>query len=266
MDWLLEILSWPVEWSALHGIAEIKTPVLKVCTRTDATPSKYVVRRQGDAYPEEGAKGLTFAYRLPRRPLLTQSMTFHRGLTNPVRARASRPAWYALDNGFPSIEAAETAHAPIVDMACAALSGGGGPVLDLGCGNGALLQRIHERALAVVPFGIDAAADRVEHARTLLPQFADHFITGDMFDSDEIWSSGRRYALALLMPGRLLEAGAERAERLLARLKARCDQLLVYAYGDWLSRFGDFQGLAQKAAIPLTSAAPGATAALARFG
>ena len=27
MDWLLDVLSWPVEWSALHGIAELKTPV-----------------------------------------------------------------------------------------------------------------------------------------------------------------------------------------------------------------------------------------------
>jgi hypothetical protein len=89
MDWLLEILSWPVEWSALHGIAEINTPVLKVCTRTDATPSKYVIRRHGEAYPAEGAQGLTFAYRMPRRPLLTTSMTFHRGLANPVHGAAA---------------------------------------------------------------------------------------------------------------------------------------------------------------------------------
>jgi SAM-dependent methyltransferase len=266
MDWLLEILSWPVEWSALHGIAEIKTPVLKVCTRTDATPSKYVIRRQGEAYPAEGAQGLTFAYRMARRPLLTQSMAFHRGLANPVHARPSRPAWYASDNGFPSVEAAERAHRPIVEMACTALSGRGGPVLDLGCGNGALLQRIHELVTDVVPFGIDAAADRVEHARNLLPEFADHFIAGDMFESDEIWPAERRYALALLMPGRLLEAGAERAGRLSERLMAHCDQLLVYAYGDWLSRFGDLQGLARKAAISLMGVAPGATAGLARFG
>jgi hypothetical protein len=128
------------------------------------------------------------------------------------------------------------------------------------------LQRIHELVTDVVPFGIDAAADRVEHARRLLPEFADHFTAGDMFESDEIWPTERRYALALLMPGRLLEAGAERAGRLSARLMAHCDQLLVYAYGDWLSRFGDLQGLARKAAISLMGVAPGATAGLARFG
>ncbi len=64
MDWLSEILSWPVEWSALHGIAEIKTPVVKIATLTDATPSKYVVRRQGSSYPSDGAKGLSFPYTL----------------------------------------------------------------------------------------------------------------------------------------------------------------------------------------------------------
>jgi hypothetical protein len=37
MECLMETLSWPVEWSALHGIAEIKTPVLKIAALTDAT-------------------------------------------------------------------------------------------------------------------------------------------------------------------------------------------------------------------------------------
>lgn len=83
MDWLLEILSWPLEWSALHGIAEIKTPVLKVSTRTDATATKYTVRRQGPAYPAEGARGLHFPYRRPR-VVMTERPAFQRGLANPL--------------------------------------------------------------------------------------------------------------------------------------------------------------------------------------
>jgi hypothetical protein len=63
LGWLDEILSWPVEWSALHGIAEIKTPILKITTRTDATASKYAVRWLGPSYPVEGARGLGFPYR-----------------------------------------------------------------------------------------------------------------------------------------------------------------------------------------------------------
>jgi hypothetical protein len=86
MDWLVTILRWPVEWSALHGIAEIKTPVVKIITRTDATARKYVVRRAGDLYPDEGGHGLTFPYRSRRIPLLTQSPAFRRGLDNPIES------------------------------------------------------------------------------------------------------------------------------------------------------------------------------------
>jgi hypothetical protein len=84
VDWVLEILSWPVEYSALHGIAEIKTPILKVSTNTDATSRKYTIRRAGESYPVEGPRGLDFPYRLPGRAMLTASRTFQRGLINPI--------------------------------------------------------------------------------------------------------------------------------------------------------------------------------------
>jgi hypothetical protein len=63
MRWVREILSWPVEWSALHGIAEVKTPILKFSTRTDATATKHVIRWNGNGYPRDGATGLRFPYR-----------------------------------------------------------------------------------------------------------------------------------------------------------------------------------------------------------
>lgn len=56
------VLQWPAEWSALHGIAEIQTPILKICGATDATAGKYVVQWLGEEYPEEGASGLAFPY------------------------------------------------------------------------------------------------------------------------------------------------------------------------------------------------------------
>jgi hypothetical protein len=84
VGWLLEILSWPVEWSALHGIAEIKTPVLKATTNTDATAEKYTVRRLGASYPAEGAQGIGFPYARPRRLPVTDSEGFRRGLENPI--------------------------------------------------------------------------------------------------------------------------------------------------------------------------------------
>ena len=62
----LEILNWPVEWSALHGIAEIKTPILKIAKRTDMTPLKYRIRWLGKSFPSEGGRGLDFPYRIGR--------------------------------------------------------------------------------------------------------------------------------------------------------------------------------------------------------
>jgi hypothetical protein len=80
MDWMLDILDWSVQWSALHGIAEIKTPVLKASVRTDATPVGYVVRRPGESRPPEGARGLGFPYRRVRSRRLSQSSGYRRGL------------------------------------------------------------------------------------------------------------------------------------------------------------------------------------------
>jgi len=80
MNWMMEIFSWPVEWTALHGIAEIKTPVIKIITRTDTTSQKHVVRWHGDQYPAEGARGLAFPYRKLPVPRLTGSSGFKHGL------------------------------------------------------------------------------------------------------------------------------------------------------------------------------------------
>ena len=73
VDWMREILSWPVKWSSLHGIAEITTPVCKVSTPTDPTGVRHTVERTGTSYPEEGAQGLGFPYKAPakaRSPLV----------------------------------------------------------------------------------------------------------------------------------------------------------------------------------------------------
>lgn len=63
MDWLQEILVWPIKWSALHGIAELKTPVLKVSKNTDATATTYTIKCLGSSYPVEGARGVNFPYK-----------------------------------------------------------------------------------------------------------------------------------------------------------------------------------------------------------
>jgi hypothetical protein len=60
--WRDSALAWPAEWSALHGIAEVVTPLVKLCFQSDATAAKYVVRWYGDEYPPEASRGLHFPF------------------------------------------------------------------------------------------------------------------------------------------------------------------------------------------------------------
>lgn len=262
MAWLREVLSWPVEWSALHGIAEIKTPLLKICTQTDATPFKYVVKRQGTMYPSEMARGLNFPYQVQSLPRLTSSQGFHRGIDNPIQALPQSEPWYALDNGFETREIMDAGHQPIVRLARMSLSEKGGRVLDLGCGNGALLKKICESGTSgTIPYGIEVDPVKIEHARLLHPGFAANFKVGDMF-GDQLWADDSHYRLVILMPGKLLEVSPEQAEKLRTRLKNRCDQILLYAYGDWLTRYNDLSGLCSMAGFKLLHTEPHAWAAL----
>jgi hypothetical protein len=143
------------------------------------------------------------------------------------------------------------AHRPIVEAATKALAGAGGPVLDLGCGNGALLRKIREANPGVVPHGVDLVETSVLHARRLLPEFADRFTVGDLFERPDLWGGRLRYALVVLAPKRLLEGGAEKTARLRALMRPRGEPLLVYAYGTSLTRFGDLAGLARATGLRL---------------
>ncbi len=245
--WIREVLSWPVEWSGLHGIAEIKTPVLKISARTDATAQKYTVRWSGTGYPDEGATGLRFPYRAPARKPMAEGRRFRRALEvsveqewagqqpnsqktigqGPVPARA----WFYFDNGFSSRVAMDDLHRPIVAAAQQILKATSGNVLDLGCGNGALLAKIIATGAGLVPYGVDNRRSSLTHAAEVLPSFSANFLNGDLFDCG-VWAKDRRYTLAILMAGRLVEVGRPRAERLLSALEESSETVLFYCYPD----------------------------------
>jgi hypothetical protein len=65
LDWLTKMLDWPAEWSALHGIAELKTGIFKLAYQTDFTHQKRTIRYHGVALADDAARGLSFAYRKP---------------------------------------------------------------------------------------------------------------------------------------------------------------------------------------------------------
>ena len=263
MDWLAEILSWPASWSALHGIAEVKTPVLKVSTRTDATAHEFIVRRHGDGLPAEVPAGLSFPFRPPERPGLTHSLAFRKGLEAPIALHTEPPDWYASDNGFSARAAMDEAHRPIVELAVTSL-GDAGTVLDLGCGNGALLKKIAEARAGVIPFGVDVDESKLEHARLLQPAFSANFVAGNMFEMIPV-DADTVYSLIILMPGRLLEVDAAEARRLRGWLSGHFGRLLVYGYGEWLTRHDGLSGLAERAGLTLESVHKSGAAGLARI-
>jgi hypothetical protein len=90
-DWQQEMLRWPMEWSALHGIAEIKTPIVRIMTCTDATAKTYRVRLLGAVQPQETGQGLGFPFRRPTRLRVLQSTSYQRGLENPIQPGLPSP-------------------------------------------------------------------------------------------------------------------------------------------------------------------------------
>lgn len=161
MNWLQDILTWPVEWSSLHGIAEIKTPVIRICCNSDATGTKHLVRLKGTKYPEEGVNGITFPYRYNTKNILSKGTSFRSFDTPEIKQE-----WYYKDNGFSSLSSQTNAHSNIIRLAQTAKPR---EVLDLGCGNGSLLLELSEQIdNEIIPFGCDANNDAIAHAKLSL--------------------------------------------------------------------------------------------------
>ena len=219
MDTLAEMSSWPVEWSALHGMAEIKTPVLRVMATTDATGDKYVVRVKGERYPDEGATGLSFPWERQTGNVQSRGRAFRSMHTPEVREK-----WYYADNQFNSYKAQQECHRALIDAIreCAAkvaprlLS-----VCDLGCGNGALLLEASEEIEAgLTVHGCDADPDKIAHARIL------HKGTGSWTVANVADYPLGDYDLILHMPGHTDASHC-------ATLARHARFVALYCYPDW---------------------------------
>jgi 2-polyprenyl-3-methyl-5-hydroxy-6-metoxy-1,4-benzoquinol methylase len=259
-DWLHQMLGWPAEWSALHGIAEIRTPVVKVVTRTDATTTKYVVRYHGrgeTSLPEEAASGLDFPFRSRSLPLVTSSRSYSLGLTNPINerpeSRHETESWYHEDNGFRTRYAMDRAHAPIVARVTQLVSDSPAPrsgmrIIDFGCGNGALLRKITVLSPGLTCVGIDLDPAKLRHGQIIHAAGAE-FVPGDIFACDRTVVGDDTY-LAIIMIGRLLEVPTDTARQLLDLLqKAR--HILVYAYEDYIAKEGALADMALRAGLTI---------------
>lgn len=154
----------------------------------------------------------------------------------------------ALD-GFADCAARSAAHQPIVDRVGALVGPVAGVAIDLGCGSGALLERLSGCCPGLRPLGIEFDPARAAVANERLVPLGGEVVVADLFDV-QAWSTGPAL-LALLMPGRLIEGGDTLATELLESLRAKVQYIVAYAYGDWLSRYGDLDGLAAGAGLRL---------------
>lgn len=223
---LYRLLELPLQWTALHGIAEVTTPAFRFTTNTDATALTHTVRLRGRQKSGPRSSGLSFPFEVPRQPERRRPQANRSVAKVEIHETQS---WYHEDNGFYSKHDMDLCHHPLIEAAC-----GTEPrsILDLGCGNGALLRAIVKRTGAI-PFGVDLSEDKIGHAHALLPEHLANFAVGDLFDP-EYWRRFPVMDLTMLMLGRLVEVPRPRADALLAEIRRQSRQTICYAYLDWL--------------------------------
>ncbi len=252
LSWLEKILSWPVEWSALHGIAEIRLPIAKIATNTDATPHLYTVSRAGTEVPEKAASGTRFPFQTLSKPKLTSRKLFTKGQLSPEQMIGEK-LWQ--DNGFASAAGMKSEHELIFNGLNSRLATLQGGLFDVGCGNGYFLKKCVEKNSDIIPYGCDTEPDRVERAGLLQQKFQANFFQMNMFDpalKNTFESQGVHLALTLLMAGRLLSAEQSEKQLLFDFLQQHTDQIAVYCYEDWYLKHGEISKLATKAGFRVT--------------
>lgn len=221
-EWIKQILNWPVRWSSLHGIAEIRTPIFKLSHKTDYLEEEFVVDKQGAEYPIEGASGTVFPWvnknKAPK--ILSERQSFKDSL---------KDAKLWEDNGFSNEQSMRNAHEGILSLLH---DFSVGSVLDLGCGNGELLKQIKNDNELVDVYGIEQIKERVFRANKNVAGF---FSTGDIFNQENYKLS--YYNMVIFMPGRLVEINKKDRKEYIEFLNSITDNIVLYVYGDWIEKY-----------------------------
>ncbi len=185
----------------------ITTPIVKIITSTDALPEEARIDRPSNLYPAEGATGNGFPFRLPRQLI-----------------QISRNDW--SDNGFASLTSMEQSHDLLVESTNkVALDAGF--VLDLGCGNGLLLERLTKKYAFLQAVGVELDGGRASRARIR------HGGGIYQVDVTDVSAYLGNYQLVFLSLNRLKELDHAAGYLLLRRLSQHTQYLFLYSYDKW---------------------------------
>lgn len=187
MEFAKEMLSWPVLGTRLFGIAEYTSPALKLVTRTDWTPTKDQFVRTGTYVKPE--------------------------------------TWWWSDNQFLNADSMRHAHRLLIHAILEELPYQA-RVLDLGCGNGALLRRLKTYCTDITIGGIDINETAIAHAKS--------YLTGS-------WQVGRietgnydnfKPTTVIINPVRLMEMTEQSAVEGMRNWLRTVPQVFLYSYND----------------------------------
>lgn len=203
MEWLREILCWPMTWSSLHGVAIVTTPVLKVVYSTDALPNEVKFETTG-AYVE----------------------------TAPLKFK-DRDTW--SDNGFSDPVAQERAHETLLKVV-SSIYCDSGRVLDLGCGNGLLLEKVRTKHPYLIPYGVEIDPYRFEQAKDRLRNNVHNCPIQDVREYLDV-----DFQITLVSMQRFQETPVEEIDVFLTHLRNHTKFLIVYSYGvSWDSSIDEY--------------------------
>jgi len=227
--WRQEMLGWSMSWSALHGIAEVRTPVAKVIYATDATATRFDIHYVGTSVPSEGAIGLTFPLNEPRHRRAGDSRQFHAGMEHVVQLKVP-PPWHHLDNEFLTRADMRKGHDELLRRVLPLLEVNAASIADIGCGNALFLKNLLATRSSLIPYGIDICGERIAHAREVVSMHAAHFSECDALDILNTAIGGRSFDVALVFAGIIQESSAKARKRLLRWLQAQARVTIIYAY------------------------------------
>ena len=103
-----------------------------------------------------------------------------------------------------------------------------GRLLDLGCGNGVLLERITKEASYLVPYGVEAESERYWKA---VERVGENVKWCDIFSTDAYLHDN--FELTLIALNRFAEVTEDKADMFLRHLRNHTKFLIVYSYEEW---------------------------------